>query len=196
MPTHYSSIVALLASVFILIAGNGLVTTLVPLTATSEDFSQIAIGASGSAYFAGMLLGSIASPWTIRRAGHIRAFAAFAAIAPIATLIFPIHVNVFTLALLRAVHGFCFAGLSTPDLRGGETGTSINLWSDITRLSTRPFRDSSVWWIASTHGHSDGSRSCEHLTGESVVRSPRWRLREQRLRGRLLFRSPARARCG
>ena len=58
-----------------------------------------------------MLIGCIAAPRIIARAGHIRAFAAFVAIATVTTLLHPIFVDPVAWALIRAVTGFCFAGL-------------------------------------------------------------------------------------
>jgi hypothetical protein len=53
----YSAIAALLASAFLLIAGNGLVTVLTPLRAKIEGFPELTIGLLGSVYFGGMLAG-------------------------------------------------------------------------------------------------------------------------------------------
>ena len=113
MPIHpaYAQVSALLAAVFILIAGNGLSNTLIPLSATAANFPELSIGLIGSAYFGGMLIGCLAAPRIIARAGHIRAFAAFVAIATVATITHPIFVEPVAWAAIRAVTGFCFAGL-------------------------------------------------------------------------------------
>jgi MFS family permease len=107
----YAQVSALLTAVFILIAGNGLSNTLIPLSATAAAFPELSIGLIGSAYFGGMLIGCLAAPRIIARAGHIRAFAAFVAIATVATLAHPVFVDPFAWAGIRAVTGFCFAGL-------------------------------------------------------------------------------------
>ena len=57
-----------------------------------------------------MLIGCLAAPRIIARAGHIRAFAAFVAIATV-RLLHPIFVEPVAWAVIRAVTGFCFAGL-------------------------------------------------------------------------------------
>src|SRR4029077_333273 len=113
MPLHpaYAQVSALLAAVFILIAGNGLSNTLIPLSATAAAFPPLSIGVIASAYFGGMFIGCIAAPRIIARAGHIRAFAAFVAIATVTTLAHPIFGDPAAWALIRAVTGFCFAGL-------------------------------------------------------------------------------------
>jgi MFS family permease len=110
-------VLALLAPVYltfaVLMAGNGLLTTLIPLRATLEGFPPEAIGLIGASYFAGMLAGTFASPVVVQRAGYIRAFAAYAAIAGTATLGFAVVVDPIAWLCLRVAIGFCFAGLLT-----------------------------------------------------------------------------------
>jgi MFS family permease len=107
----YAQVSALLLAVFVLIAGNGLSNTLIPLSATAAAFPPLSIGLIASAYFGGMLVGCIAAPRIIARAGHIRAFAAFVAIATVTSLLHPIFLDPAAWALIRAFTGFCFAGL-------------------------------------------------------------------------------------
>ncbi|MEA2928390.1 MAG: hypothetical protein QOG38_818 [Hyphomicrobiales bacterium] len=113
MPIHpaYAQVSALLAAVFILIAGNGLSNTLIPLGATAAAFPELSLGLIGSAYFGGMLIGCLATPRIIARAGHVRAFSAFVAVATVATLAHPVFVEPTAWGAIRAVTGFCFAGL-------------------------------------------------------------------------------------
>src|SRR5436305_6972917 len=107
MPLHpvYAQVTSLLAAVFILIAGNGLSNTLIPLSATAASFPPLSIGLIGSSYFGGMLLGCLAAPRIIARAGHSRAFAAFVAIATVTSLLHPMFVDPFAWAALRAISG-------------------------------------------------------------------------------------------
>src|SRR5690348_3540088 len=113
MPLHpaYAQVSALLIAVFILIVGNGLSNTLIPLSATAAAFPPLSIGLIASSYFGGMLVGCVAAPRIIARAGHVRAFAAFVAIATVTSLMHPIFVDPAAWALIRAFTGFCFAGL-------------------------------------------------------------------------------------
>jgi MFS family permease len=106
-------LVPLFLAVTVLMAGNGLATTLVPLRATIEGFSPQSVGLIGSSYFAGMLMGAWTTPAIVARAGHIRAFAAYAAIAAVAALAFAMHVHPAAWMAFRLVMGFCFAGLFT-----------------------------------------------------------------------------------
>lgn len=105
-----SSITALLSSVLWLIAGNGLINTLVPLRGKLEGFPDLAIGLLGSAYFAGMLAGTLAAPGLISRAGYIRAFSAFVSVAVLITLIYPAVVHPAVWVGLRYCIGFVFSG--------------------------------------------------------------------------------------
>jgi MFS family permease len=107
----YSAIAALLASAFLLIAGNGLVSVLTPLRAKTEGFPELAIGALGSVYFGGMLAGTLATPFIVARAGHIRAFSALVAGAVVAVILLPVMVRPMAWLILRGVLGFVFAGL-------------------------------------------------------------------------------------
>lgn len=111
VPALVSAIAPVFAAIFILIAGNGLQNTLVPMRGALEGFSQTAIGAVGSVYFIGMLAGSWAAPGIIRRVGHIRAFAAYAAVAGTATLSFSIFIDPWFWGAARMIVGFCLAGL-------------------------------------------------------------------------------------
>src|SRR5436853_7902669 len=58
-----------------------------------------------------MFIGCIAAPRIIARAGHIRAFSAFVAIATVTSLLHPMFVDPTAWGAIRAVTGFCFAGL-------------------------------------------------------------------------------------
>jgi MFS family permease len=103
---------ALLLSSAVVLVGNGLQGVLIPVRARIEDFSDVSIGALTSLYYAGLLIGCLIGPLVIRRAGHIRAFTAFTAIAvaaPLLHAIFPLPATWFA---LRLVSGICFAGLT------------------------------------------------------------------------------------
>ncbi|MGL4241676.1 MAG: MFS transporter, partial [Beijerinckiaceae bacterium] len=107
----YAAIAAILMSVLALIAGNALHNTLIPLRGKLEGFPPIALGLLGSAFFAGMFAGTLLGPAIIRRVGHIRAYAIFAALAIMVAVAYPLNVTPWWWFLLRAVVGFSFAGL-------------------------------------------------------------------------------------
>ena len=72
------SVAALLSGVGILLMGNGLLSTLLSLRTAIEGYSPELTGLVMSAYFAGLVAGSLYCAKVVHRIGHIRAFAAFA----------------------------------------------------------------------------------------------------------------------
>lgn len=102
---------ALLISVTILLAGNGLQTTLLPLRAGLEVFSPFAIGLMGSSYFLGFVAGCLLTSHLVRRVGHIRTFAAVVAGASAVPLLHLLVVDPLAWPALRAITGFCMAAL-------------------------------------------------------------------------------------
>ncbi|MFN0022622.1 MAG: MFS transporter [Parvularculaceae bacterium] len=106
-----AALLSLLLAAAILLAGNGLQGTLLAVRANLEGFPTALIGVLMSAYFAGFILGCRLNPGFIKSVGHIRTFVALASIASAATLVHPLIIDVGAWALLRAITGFCFAGL-------------------------------------------------------------------------------------
>jgi MFS family permease len=106
-----AAISSLLLAAAILLAGNGLQGTLLAVRAHLEGFPTSLIGVLMSAYFAGFVLGCRFNPAFIKSVGHIRTFLALASIASASALIHPLMINVWAWAILRAITGFCFAGL-------------------------------------------------------------------------------------
>ncbi|NIJ42674.1 MFS family permease [Parvibaculum indicum] len=103
--------IALLSATAILLIGNGLLGTLVPIRAGIDGFDTPTVGIFGSVYFAGFLLGCIGTPYVVRRAGHIRSFAALCAAASAAPLIHALFNDAWAWSAMRGLTGFCFAGL-------------------------------------------------------------------------------------
>lgn len=101
----------LLASVALLLMGNGLQGTLLPVRAGMEAFGSFEIGILGSAYFLGFMGGCLYGPHVVRIVGHIRAFAGMVALASSVVLIHALVMEPAIWWLLRAVTGFCFAVL-------------------------------------------------------------------------------------
>ena len=106
-----SSIGALLISAAILLAGGGLLGTLVAVSAELNGFPLVAIGFLSSAYFAGFMAGCLATPYLVKRVGHVRVFAALSSLVAACALSHMLLVNVPSWAILRALTGFSFAGL-------------------------------------------------------------------------------------
>jgi MFS family permease len=95
----------------VLMLGAGLQSTLLGLRASLEGFPPAVTGLIMSAYYVGYLLGTAAAPRLLRQVGHIRVFAALAAIAASAILVQGLLVNPVTWAGMRLLSGVCFAGI-------------------------------------------------------------------------------------
>jgi MFS family permease len=101
----------LLIGVAILLTGQGLQGTLLPVRANLEGFSTLSIGLMGGAYFFGFTLGCLRGSVLLRRVGHIRVFAAMTAAASAVPLLHGLWVETWLWWLLRCVTGYCFAVL-------------------------------------------------------------------------------------
>jgi MFS family permease len=95
----------------VLMLGMGLQSTLLGVRATLEGFPTIVTGAIMSCYYVGYLLGTRMAPPLVRRLGHIRLFAALAAISSASILVQGSFVNPFTWGVMRGVTGLCLAGI-------------------------------------------------------------------------------------
>jgi MFS family permease len=104
-----ASITALLLGVAILLTGQGLQGTLLPVRATMENFSTVAIGAFGAAYFLGFTVGCWRGAGLVQRVGHVRVFAAMTALASASPLLHGMWIDLWVWSVLRFVSGFCFA---------------------------------------------------------------------------------------
>lgn len=105
------SLLALVMSITLLTAGNSLLSTLLSVRLSMEGYSPGVIGPILVLYSFGFVAGSLYCDRVIRRVGHIRAFAVFAALAGVAALLYPMLVSGYAWAVLRAMTGFCMAGL-------------------------------------------------------------------------------------
>lgn len=101
----------LLLGMGILMLGAGLQSTEISLRGTLEGFSATVTGAVMSSYYLGYLLGTSAAPRLVRRVGHIRVFAALAAVAAASILLQGLLIEPVTWGLLRGISGMCFAGI-------------------------------------------------------------------------------------
>jgi len=109
--TTRASITTLLVGTGILFLGYGLLITMLPLRAKIEGFSTTMIGIMGGAYFAGFAIGCLIGPIAVKRVGHIRSFAGFAALAAILMLVMPLAIDPGLWAGMRGLTGICFAVL-------------------------------------------------------------------------------------
>ena len=111
MASQLFKIGAILLSTVFFLMGNGLVGTLTPVSAHLAGFSHLEIGFMGACYFAGFVAGCVIAPSVLARVGHVRTFAVSAALLAVSVLIQPVSISPTVWFLLRAIAGFCIAGL-------------------------------------------------------------------------------------
>jgi MFS family permease len=105
------TVLPLLLSAAVLQTGTGLLGTFIAVRMSYEGFAALAIGGVGSAYFGGFILGALLAMLPVRRVGHIRAFAALAAVMCCSTLVFALVVHPLAWAFLRFANGLALSGL-------------------------------------------------------------------------------------
>lgn len=102
---------SLLLAIFMLMAGSGFLATLISIRLERAGISALMIGLVGTAYFAGLTVGSLRVGGIIQRVGHVRAFAAFVSVFSASALAYAIHRDVVLWAVLRFIDGFTMAGV-------------------------------------------------------------------------------------
>ncbi|HSM28849.1 MAG TPA: MFS transporter [Thioalkalivibrio sp.] len=110
MGSSLRSSFSLLLGMSILLMGSGLIGTLLGLRAVSEGFSELAIGIVMSAFFVGYIVGSWMIPALITRVGHIRTFAALAALSAVAALAHALWIDPVVWWVLRLINGISLLG--------------------------------------------------------------------------------------
>jgi MFS family permease len=105
------SVFSLLLGAGMMALGVGLLGLLLPIRMDLEGVAPQIAGYVMSAYYAGFVGGSFMAQRIIGRVGHIRAFAAFAAILTAAVMMHALIFNIPLWGLMRAAVGFCMAGL-------------------------------------------------------------------------------------
>ncbi|KZD08346.1 MFS transporter [Oceanibaculum pacificum] len=105
------AILAIVLGVMILQLGNGLIGVLVPLRMGMEGLSPSMVGVVATFYSLGFLAGCFVVPQLVRRIGHIRAFAVFAAVVSAGTLGLTLAVDWMLWSGIRFLLGICMAGL-------------------------------------------------------------------------------------
>lgn len=104
-------LIPLLATAGILIGGNGLQGTFIALRGLSEGFSPSTIGLISAGYSLGFAIGCIYVTSILREIGHIRAFAALAAISSAASIAMALITHPLFWLAMRFLIGIAVAGL-------------------------------------------------------------------------------------
>ncbi|MCC5809016.1 MAG: MFS transporter, partial [Ectothiorhodospiraceae bacterium] len=111
MRRFLASIIALFASIAILLLGVGLMGSLLSIRLNFEAIDPQVKGLILSAYYIGLVAGSQSADRVIRQAGHIRAFAIFAAVCTAVILLKGLYVLPAAWFVLRLIIGFSIAGV-------------------------------------------------------------------------------------
>lgn len=111
MTRMVASLSALILSIVFLVSGNAFLMTLLGIRLSIEEVSPDVIGWVLVCYSIGFVVGTLYVHKIIGRVGHIRAFAVFAAMAAVASLMYPMAVSTLFWAILRVLSGFSVAGV-------------------------------------------------------------------------------------
>jgi MFS family permease len=101
----------LLLSVALLMAGNGLTSTLLGVRGGLEGMAPGVVGVVLAGFYLGFIVGSMVAPATIARVGHVRVFAGLASLASGAVLVHVIQPHPVTWFVLRVISGVCISAL-------------------------------------------------------------------------------------
>lgn len=141
---HGNSVAALGAIVtgaLILQIAGTIVNTVVPLRMAVGGQPPLLIGLVASAYSFGYLLGCFASPSLVRRIGHIRGFAVFAAFQTISTLTFPLvpeglwGASRLIMGLSAAGHGICIESWISGQADGAQRARIFGVYQILNRVA-------------------------------------------------------------
>lgn len=102
---------ALLISDALVLLGHGLLLTLLPVYANQLGFSDFQVGLTGTGYFVGFVAGCLATPFVLKRVGHIRTFAVLASVYAAFILLFAWSQSFIGWMLLRFMIGAMIAGI-------------------------------------------------------------------------------------
>lgn len=102
---------ALYLSAFFLLVGNATQNVYIPTKAVELEFGTFAVSLLGSLYFFGFIIGCLLVPQYLYRVGHIRTFAAFAAVAGAVAILMSLKTSPSVWIPLRFVTGFSLAAL-------------------------------------------------------------------------------------
>lgn len=101
----------MLLAIFMLMAGNGVVATLVSFRLENAGTRAGIIGLVATCYFVGLTIGALRALPIIQRVGHIRTFAAAVSLLSASTLAYTVVDGAGFWALLRFIDGLCVAAV-------------------------------------------------------------------------------------
>lgn len=111
MRNSLSAVGSLIVAISMVQLANGYMGTLIGIRLANAELPSMVVGIVTAAYFAGYAAGAVICNRLIGRTGHIRAFAACAALVAAAALGHPLYFDPVLWTVLRALAGFGCAGL-------------------------------------------------------------------------------------
>jgi MFS family permease len=109
MPSLLRNVAALIAAIAILQLAGGLLGVRLPIAFIADGHSRTELGLVAAAYSAGFMLGAVLATTLLSRVGHIRVYAACAAIFSVATMALHFTGDVWSWGLARMAAGVCVA---------------------------------------------------------------------------------------
>lgn len=100
-----------LLAIFMIMAGSGFLSTLIAVRLELAGTPAPLIGLVGTAYFAGLTVGSLRIGRLVAEVGHIRSIAAFISVFSASSLSYALWQDVTFWTVLRFVDGFAIAGV-------------------------------------------------------------------------------------
>jgi MFS family permease len=107
--TSLRNVASLVTAITILQLAQGLINAYLPLAMSADRLQGAAIGFVGAMYSAGFMAGAWFGPTLLARVGHIRVFAAAAAMVTTCTLLLGSANDAISWGVLRGVMGFAVA---------------------------------------------------------------------------------------
>jgi len=132
---------AIVTGALMLQVAGTIVNTVVPLRMAIANQPPLLIGLVASAYSLGFLLGCFTIPSLVRRIGHIRGFAVFAALQAIATISFPLIADEWwgaarlAMGLAAAGHGICIESWISGQAKGTQRGRIFGVYQILNRVA-------------------------------------------------------------
>jgi MFS family permease len=132
---------AIVTGALLLQVAGTIVNTVVPLRMAIAGQPPLLIGLVASAYSLGFLIGCFTIPSLVRRIGHIRGFAVFAALQATATLSFPLipepwwSASRLLMGLAAAGHGICIESWISGQASGTRRGRIFGAYQILNRVA-------------------------------------------------------------
>ena len=104
-------IAPLLSSFGILLIGQGVLLSFLPLFARTLGWSDADIGVTGAMYYLGFIVGCVMVPRMLSRSGHIRVFLSLAGLSAACILVLEVSSQYWLWLTLRFCIGWCLAAI-------------------------------------------------------------------------------------